>query len=88
FKAFKDDNSLGIIYPQVHHTLPYMAFTWLANKQQGSELCAKMGITCPDGYFNFPAGSMFWARVDALAPLFNMDLSWQDFPEEKGQTDG
>ncbi len=27
FKAFKDDNSLGIIYPQVHHTLPYMAFT-------------------------------------------------------------
>ncbi len=41
FKAFKDDNSLGIIYPQVHHTLPYMAFTWLANKQQGSELCAK-----------------------------------------------
>ncbi|EMJ9901831.1 class I SAM-dependent methyltransferase, partial [Klebsiella variicola] len=88
FKAFKDDNSLGIIYPQVHHTLPYMAFTWLANKQQGSELCAKMGIACPDGYFNFPAGSMFWARVDALSPLFEMNLAWQDFPEEKGQTDG
>ncbi|WP_407251043.1 rhamnan synthesis F family protein [Klebsiella aerogenes] len=88
FKAFNDDKKLGIIYPQVHHTLPYVAFTWLANKQQGSELCAKMGIACPEGYFNFPAGSMFWARVDALAPLFDMNLTWQDFPEEKGQTDG
>lgn len=88
FKAFNDDKKLGIIYPQVHHTLPYMAFTWLANKQQGSELCAKMGIACPEGYFNFPAGSMFWARVDALAPLFDMNLTWQDFPEEEGQTDG
>lgn len=47
-----------------------------------------MGIACPDGYFNFPAGSMFWARVDALSPLFEMNLVWQDFPEEKGQTDG
>lgn len=24
----------------------------------------------------------------AMAPLFNLDLSWDDFPEEKGQSDG
>lgn len=88
FKAFKDQSQLGIIYPQVYGLIPYQAFTWLENKQQGTELCARMGIACPDGYFNFPAGSMFWAKKDAMAPLFNLGLSWDDFPEEKGQSDG
>ena len=88
FKAFKDQSQLGIIYPQVYGLIPYQAFTWLANRQQGTELCARIGIACPDGYFNFPAGSMFWAKKDAMAPLFNLDLSWDDFPEEKGQSDG
>lgn len=88
FKAFKDQSSLGIIYPQVFGLIPYQAFTWLSNKQKGAELCARMGINLPDGYFNFPAGSMFWARKDALAPLLNLNLSWDDFPEEKGQADG
>lgn len=88
FKAFKDQSQLGIIYPQVYSLIPYQALGWLANRQQGTELCARMGIACPDGYFNYPSGSMFWAKKDAMAPLFNLDLSWDDFPEEKGQTDG
>lgn len=88
FKAFNDDSSLGIVYPQAYCMVPYLAFSWLANKSQGAELCARMGINCPEGYFNFPAGSMFWARQESLAPLFNLGLSWDDFPEEKGQTDG
>lgn len=88
FKAFVDNPSLGIIYPQAYCMVPYLAFSWLANRQQGEELCARMGIACPEGYFNFPAGSMFWARQEALAPLFNLNLGWNDFPEESGQTDG
>ncbi len=31
---------------------------------------------------------MFWARVDALSPLFEMNLAWQDFPEEKDRLMG
>ncbi|MGB9614955.1 MAG: HAD family hydrolase, partial [Fervidobacterium sp.] len=42
----------------------------------------------PQGYFDYPAGSMFWARVEALAPLFKAGITLSDFPEEVGQTDG
>lgn len=39
-------------------------------------------------YIDFPAGSMFWAKVDALRPLYALDLELKDFPEEHGQIDG
>ncbi|EXS67932.1 rhamnan synthesis F family protein [Sphingobium sp. Ant17] len=38
--------------------------------------------------FDFPAGSMFWARTDAILPILSADLEWEDFPLEEGQTDG
>ena len=30
---------------------------------------------------------MFWARVDAIAPLIHLDLRFEDFDDELGQTD-
>lgn len=88
FLLFRNHSHLGIFYPQAFHHLPYAAFTWLANRGDGSRLCHQMGIAMPDHYFNFPAGSMFWARTTAIKPLFDLNLKWEDFPEEKGQTDG
>jgi len=79
----------GIIYPQSFYNLPYMAHTWLANKGVAQAWSERFGLDhIPDGYFDFPAGSMFWARTDAIRPLLSADLKWDDFPSEQGQTDG
>ncbi len=79
----------GIIYPQNFSIVPYWANTWLANKASGTIWSARLGIKqIPRGYFNFPAGSMFWARGDTLAPFFHAGITLKDFPEESGQTDG
>jgi lipopolysaccharide biosynthesis protein len=36
----------------------------------------------------FPAGSMFWFRPKALSTLIDFEFSMEEFPEERGQTDG
>src|SRR5690606_18313287 len=62
--------------------------TWLSNKALGQRLCRKLGIaSAPSGYFDFPAGSMFWAQPKAIQPLFNAGFNIEDFPEEAGQND-
>ena len=79
---------VGFVYPQNFSQLPYQANTWLSNLAMGRSMCQRLGIDqVPTGYFNFPAGSMFWARMDAVAPLFDAHLRIEDFPEETGQTD-
>jgi lipopolysaccharide biosynthesis protein len=37
---------------------------------------------------NFPVGTMFWARTKALKPLFDLNLSWSDYPDEPLPYDG
>ncbi len=89
FALMQGDSPHGIVYPQNYFRLPPWANTWLANREQGAIWCARLGITpMPRGYFDYPAGSMFWARRDALAPLLEAGLKATDFPEETGQTDG
>jgi len=82
-------STYGIVYPQNFYMLPYFANTWLANRSMGAKWCARLGISpIPNGYFDFPAGTMFWARTDALKPLFEAGITLGDFAEELGQTDG
>lgn len=88
FALLTGNQKIGLIYPQNFSNLIYIANTWLSNKALGHLWCHKLGISpIPTGYFDFPAGSMFWARTTALAPLFEAQIRLEDFPEETGQTD-
>lgn len=82
------DKEYGIAYPQIFSPLNCFTNTWLANRVTGTDWCRRLGITPPQGFFDFPVGSMFWARADALRPLLDAGLETNDFPPENGQTDG
>lgn len=89
FTLLQGEDAYGIVYPQNYYLLPYSANTWLANQAMGAAWVARLGLgELPRGYFDFPASSMFWARGEALAPLLQAGITIEDFPEEKGQTDG
>ncbi|MBI5612848.1 MAG: hypothetical protein HY942_07275 [Gammaproteobacteria bacterium] len=89
FGLFENDPKIGIVYPQNFHRFPYWGNTWLSNRQQGREWCRRLGIMgVPDGYFDYPAGSMFWARTAAIRGILDAGVAIDDFPEEAGQTDG
>jgi predicted HAD superfamily hydrolase len=89
FMLLSDSAPAGIVYPQTYRDMPSWAHTWLANAHMGAMWCKRLGIDrVPRGYFDYPVGSMFWARGDALHPLFAAGISLQDFPAETGQLDG
>ncbi|MBU3127142.1 rhamnan synthesis F family protein [Clostridium tagluense] len=88
FSLFESDKKVGIFCPEVHDDVPALGLTWLANAKQGREILESLGVPFEDGVFTYPVGSLFWAKMDAVKPLFEYNFKYDDFPEEVGQTDG
>ena len=89
FKAFEENQRLGLVYPQPSTNMPYIACTWLSNRAVGQELLRRMNVPMPKTtYFDFPVGTMFWARGKALKKFFELGLTIEDFPPEQKQNDG
>ena len=82
--------SLGMIIPQHYEPIRDHGWVdWGGNFRLARRLARRMGITLdPRGLVDFPSGSMFWARPEALSPLLSLDLSTEDFAKESGQIDG
>jgi len=86
---FDAEPQLGIVYPESFSGMPLWGHTWLSNAEVGEQLGQRMGLSIErSAYLDFPAGSMFWARVTALKPLLDLALRIEEFPPEQGQTDG
>ena len=88
FEAFERLPQLGMVAPQ--HFEPVRRWLdWSGNFGAARGLAEPMGIELsPGAALDFPSGSMFWARTEALRPLLDLGLSFDDFPDEAGQVDG
>jgi hypothetical protein len=84
-KCMLQDDSVGIIYPDDPNI-----YGWGGNYTFASNLAERMGISINNegDKFNFPAGSMFWARSASLKALMDLKLQWNDYPEEPVHVDG
>lgn len=63
---------------------------WDKNLADARALLDSMGykdLVLPT-YFNFPIGTMFWARTKILEPLIELDLGWGNYPPEPLPIDG
>jgi hypothetical protein len=80
---FMSNRSLGLVFAED----PYLS-DWDDNREIASALAARLQIGTLPPFFEFPNGTMFWARSDALQPLCALELAWDDYPDEPVPTDG
>ena len=81
---FAKEADLGLVFADDPHLSD-----WDFNRPIAEELARRMGRTAPlPPYFDFPIGTMFWARSSALMPLFRLGFDWDAYPVEPAPLDG
>lgn len=79
--------NIGVVGPEGH--IVDMNTYWGSNKHAVLNLSEKMNVAKEEVLrVPFVAGSMFYARTDALECLLELGLTDDDFEEESGQIDG
>lgn len=82
--AFERQSDLGLVFPSDPNVCG-----WDENWGHATELVARMGLMTPlPDHVDFPVGTMFWTRLDALRPLLDLNLTWDDYPQEPLARDG
>lgn len=83
-----DDPKLGAVFPQ-HLFEVRGILNWGYDYDLARGLMRRLGVEINKNLvLEFPSGSMFWGRSAAFKPLINLDIGFDDFPEEAGQVDG
>lgn len=87
--AFQADARLGAVYADPPESL-HPAMSWTRNLRLAEILAASLGISNlpPGDDVDFPVGSMFWARTDALRIVQQRHIHAQHFVPEAAQEDG
>ena len=81
--SFLKDKNLGLVFPDDPNCC-----SWSLNSEIAKNFGSKMGLKYFPKHFNFPVGTMFWARKNALSPLFNLNMNWDSYPKEPLPNDG
>lgn len=77
------DASLGMVFPDDPNIVG-----WGSNMAFAREFGERLGLRNLPKYISFPVGTMFWARMDAIQPMFDLGLQWNDYPPEPIPYDG
>ena len=80
---FNADDNLGIVYPD-----DPTCVGWCNNLEYAKNLSRDLDIVELPRSFNFPVGTMFYAKKGALTNLYNLKFDWNDFPIEPIGYDG
>jgi len=84
-ESFEKNNKIGIIFPETYPVISKQA-EWGDNINGCYNILNRLGIYSKlPGDIIFPAGNMFWARVDAISDIFKTNYNLNDFEEENGQ---
>ncbi|EYC50347.1 group 1 glycosyl transferase [Hylemonella gracilis str. Niagara R] len=78
-----DHTAVGIVFPDD----PYVV-GWSSNRACAEPLAKRVGLSSLPNEFNFPVGTMFWARTAVLKPFVALGLTWDDYPLEPLPYDG
>ena len=81
--AMQEQPDLGLVFPDDPHCLG-----WSENRTQAEALARRLQLQPLPDVINFPMGTMFWARRGALSRLYQLGLSWDDYPSEPLGYDG
>ena len=93
-QEFDENKSLGLIVPpKIYHGNFFHGYVnnyWGSNFDMTKELLEQMGINTPIKKSNPPLslGNCFWAKFDALEPIFDLYLEHDDFSQEPMDLDG
>jgi lipopolysaccharide biosynthesis protein len=89
-QRFEDDPSVGMIGSRAFRipnpSVP-LEPSWGTNRPTALALAAKMGVAPNEFRLDFYAGTMFWVRPEALAPIRELKLA-SAFAEEQPALDG
>ena len=81
---FAQDEHLGLIFAEEPHLTD-----WSGNLALAQKLAVRVGLDQGfPPFFEYPVGTMFWLRPRALKPLLDLELGWDDYPEEPIANDG
>jgi lipopolysaccharide biosynthesis protein len=82
--AMRRDAGIGLVFPEDGSLVG-----WEENGHSRELLARRIGFREPlPSHIEFPAGTMFWARVDALSKLVAADFREEDMPVEPLPIDG
>lgn len=89
--AFYLDKNIGMIFPPIYkNAFCHILTLTEPDKNNLISLLNKLNMDFIPNYDNFifPAGTMLWYNPKVLKPIFEMGLTYSDFPEEPIPTTG